>query len=168
MSKFYVSCGPISLVVTAVDTEAAAMQLIDRALQPHRWIYDDAGLSDDDRRDHLMLEALMHLAPEVTVSERGHGRCEAARYGTPDAIQRWHATTTAIARLMAAAGLVPINPAAGPGGRSGGRGPPANRPVSVGAMGPMGPRRPMGAVVLSVPPGSTPLHPPALRGRVEP
>ncbi len=120
MSKFYVSCGPISLVIEAADADAAAMALIDRALQPHRWIYDDAGLSDDDRRDHLMLEALMHMAPEVTVSERGHGRCEAAKFGTPDAIQRWHATTTAVARLLAAAGLVAINTAAAPpviGGR---------------------------------------------------
>ena len=107
MAKFYVQCGTRNLVVDAADADAAAMHLIDTAMEPHVWIYDDAGLSDENRRDHLMLEALLHLAPEIRVSQRGHGRADAETIGTPETILAWHQTMAGLAKLMAAAGLCP-------------------------------------------------------------
>jgi len=109
MPKFYVQCGPRSLIVTAFDQEAAAMQLVDLAMQPHLWIYDDQGLSDQDRRDHLVLEALLHLAPEIRVSEQGFHRPDAVSMGTPETIQTWHATMVSLSKLFIAAGLCAIS-----------------------------------------------------------
>ncbi|MEM6364142.1 MAG: hypothetical protein AAF745_06940 [Planctomycetota bacterium] len=107
MAKYYVHCGMRNLVVDAADAKAAAMHLIDNAMQPHLWIYDDSGLSGDDRRDHVMLEALLHLAPEIRVSQQGHGRDDAEVIGTPETVGQWHRTMTVLAGVMRAAGLCP-------------------------------------------------------------
>ncbi|WP_039961138.1 hypothetical protein [Rhodopirellula europaea] len=105
MAKFYVQCGTRSLVVDAMDADAAAMHSVDLAMQPHLWIYDDEGLTDSDRHSHVMLEALMHMATEIRVSEQGFDRVDAAHFGTPDMVHQWHQTMVGLARLMMAAGL---------------------------------------------------------------
>ena len=107
MSKFYVQCGPIEIILAADSIDQAAMAVIDRALQPHLWIYDDAELSELDRRDHLMIEALVHLDPEIRISERGFNRPDAVSVGTPETVEHWHRLMTGINRMLVAAGLAP-------------------------------------------------------------
>lgn len=107
MSKFYVVCGSQSLVITAPTAQHAAMRLMDEAMAAHMWIYDDAGLSEQDRRDHLVLEALLHLGSSVQVSERGLGHGDAGTFGVPELLEQWHRLMTGISRLFVAAGLVP-------------------------------------------------------------
>ena len=88
MAKYYASCGSQTLTITADSAQFAAMRLIDDALAAHAWIYEDADLSEQDRRDHLVLEALLHLAPAVRVSERGLGRDDAGQGGVPELIEQ--------------------------------------------------------------------------------
>lgn len=107
MSKFYVVCGSQSLVITAPTAQHAAMRLMDEVMAAHVWIYDDADLSEHDRRDHLVLEALLHLGSSVDVSERGVGRCDAGKFEVPELLEQWHRLMTGISRLFVAAGLVP-------------------------------------------------------------
>lgn len=107
MSKYYVQCGRRSVIVQAVDSEAAAMHLLDIAMQAQVWIYDDAGLSDGDRHAHLAIEALLTLAPEIRVSEQGLGRADAGTYGTPEILLLWHQTMVGLSRLFRSAGLAP-------------------------------------------------------------
>ena len=107
MSKYYVQCGPIEVVLAADSVEQAAMAALDRTLQTHLWIYDDPGLTDSDRRGHLMLEALFHLDPMIRVSEQGFNRADAMEVGTPDTVDQWHRLMTGINRLFIAAGLPP-------------------------------------------------------------
>lgn len=114
MAKFYVTCGSRQLVLDADSPRAAALAMIDRRLGEHLWIYDDAGLSEQDRRDHLVIESLLHLPTEVIVSERGPGSGEAGSFGVPDLIDEWDRLMTAVTRLFAAAGLSPRRRPAGP------------------------------------------------------
>lgn len=107
MSKYYVTCGELELVVIAPSAEQAAVRLLDQAMASHVWIYDDPGLSDSERRDHLVLEALLRLGTEVLVSERGRGRADAGRFGVPELLEDWHRMMTAVSRLFVAAGLAP-------------------------------------------------------------
>ena len=107
MSKFYAQCGPVRVVLTADSAERAALVMADHALQPHLWVYDDTGLTEQDRIDHLMLEALLHLETTIRVSERGFDRADAETFGTPDTILHWHKLIVGINRLYAAAGLIP-------------------------------------------------------------
>jgi len=101
MSKFYVSCGSKSLVVSAANAEIAAMRLIENAMSEHIWIYSDTGLDDQIRRDHIALEALLNLGTRVRVSERGTGRNDAYEVGVPELIQEWHQLMTGLSRLFA-------------------------------------------------------------------
>jgi hypothetical protein len=105
MSKFYVQCGPIEVVLSAATAEQAAMVAIDSALQSHLWIYEDEGLSDVQRRDHLMIEALLHLDSTIQVSEQGFDRSDAELVGTPETVDQWHRFMTQVNRLYVEAGL---------------------------------------------------------------
>lgn len=107
MPKFYVTCGCQHLVIQAESAEMGAMRLLDELLGEHVWIYDDAGLTEADRRDHLVLEALLHLGSRIMVSERGLGRCEAGVFDVPEMLDRWDRLMTAVSRLFLAAGLAP-------------------------------------------------------------
>jgi len=107
MSKFYATCGSQTLIIVAATAEHAAMRLIDEAMGAHVWIYDDAELNEQDRRDHLVLEALLHLGTSVMISERGFNRCEAGQFDVPELLEQWHRLMTGLARLFSAAGLAP-------------------------------------------------------------
>jgi len=80
---------------------------MDEALATHLWIYEDAGLAEQDRHDHLVLEALLHLGSTVMVSERGLGNSEAGNFGVPELLSEWHKLMTGISRLLVVAGLDP-------------------------------------------------------------
>lgn len=107
MPKYYVQCGPVSIVLTASCAESAALAALDRSLQEHVWIYDDAGLSNHDRRTHLMLESLLHLAPTIRISEKGFQSQDYFELGTPETIDQWHRLMEGMNRLFMAAGLPP-------------------------------------------------------------
>jgi hypothetical protein len=107
MSKYYLTCGATQWIVQAESARQAAMRLLDELLAEHIWIYDDSDLSDQDRRDHLVIESLLHLPTEIHVSERGLGRCDAGTFGVPDLLDEWDRLMTAVSRLFVAAGLAP-------------------------------------------------------------
>jgi len=107
MSKYYVQCGPIRAIVVSNSPEQACLEALDESLQNHLWIYDDPDLSSGDCRNHLMLEALVHLDPSIRVSEQGFDRSDSRLCGTPEIIDRWHRLMTGMNRLFVAAGLPP-------------------------------------------------------------
>lgn len=107
MPKFYVQCGPIQTILLADSADHAASCALDPTLQNHLWIYDDKGLCQQDQRDHLMLEALMHLNPTIRVSEQGFDRDDAWLFGTPETIDAWHRLMVGMNRLFVSAGLAP-------------------------------------------------------------
>jgi len=107
MAKYYVTCGSAQWVVDAESARQAAMRLMDELLGDHIWIYDDAELSEQDRRDHLVIETLLHIGTEMIVSERGADRSEAGTFGVPELLDDWDRLMTAVSRLFVAAGLAP-------------------------------------------------------------
>ncbi len=107
MAKYYAQCGPIQVVLTADSVDSAALAAIDKSLRVHQWIYDDEGLSEQDCRDHLMLEALLHLDPTIRVSEQGFDRPDAMLVGTPETVDCWHGLMVGMRNLFITAGLAP-------------------------------------------------------------
>ncbi|QDV22317.1 hypothetical protein [Aureliella helgolandensis] len=105
MSKFYATCGSHTLTISAPSARHAAMRLIDEVMAAHIWIYDDADLSEQDRRDHVVLEALLHLSTVVSVSEIGAGRREAGAFEVPQMIDEWHRLMTGISRMLTSSGI---------------------------------------------------------------
>ena len=105
MSKYYVSCGVAELVLSSDSAESAALALLDRILTPHLWVYDDQLLSERDRLQHLMLEALLHLPTEIRVSEKGFASPDNKFVSVPDTVVTWHELMTGMRRLFAEAGI---------------------------------------------------------------
>lgn len=99
MAKYYVQSGSLRTIITADSPKQAAVRTLDRAFQPHTWIYLDLRLNDRDRHDHLMVEALLNYEPTLRVSERGFDRADALIVGTPDTIERWHRLQGCLRRL---------------------------------------------------------------------
>ena len=107
MSKFYVQSGSVRVVLAAETRELASISAIDSVMSPHLWIYNDSSMSDDIRRDHLMVEALWHLDAVVSVSEKGFDREDATILGTPEIVEEWHLLMSRLSGLYVAAGLPP-------------------------------------------------------------
>lgn len=107
MSKYYVQCGSLELVISRETAECAAIAAIDRFMAPHLWIYEDELLCDSDRLRHLMLEALLHLPSEICVSEQGFNRPDCIRISVPETVETWHAMIVAFNRLFFLARVVP-------------------------------------------------------------
>ncbi len=106
MSKYYVQCGSLELVISRETAECAAIAAIDRFMAPHLWIYEDESLGDSDRLRHLMIEALLHLPSEICVSQRGFDRPDSVRISVPETVQTWHAMIVAFNRLFFLARVV--------------------------------------------------------------
>lgn len=109
MAKFYASCGSQTLTISAPTAQFAAMRLIDEAMAAHVWIYDDASLSEQTRRDHLVLEALLHLGATVRVSQRGLGRNDEGEFGVPELLDEWHKLMMGLSQMTIVVGLMPRN-----------------------------------------------------------
>ncbi len=105
MAKFYATCGSHALTLSAPSAEFAAMRLMDEALAAHVWIYEDLQLSEQQRRDHLVLEALLHLDTTVRVSEVGLGHSDAGDFGVPELLDQWHRLMTGLSLMVIAVGL---------------------------------------------------------------
>ncbi len=105
MSKFYIQSGVINLVVDGESAELAAISALDSVMSPHVWIYDDPSMSEEIRRDHLMIEALYNLDAVIRVSEKGFNRDDAWVMGTPEVVEEWHLLMTRLSGLYVAAGL---------------------------------------------------------------
>lgn len=105
MAKFYATCGSQTLTISAPTAQFAAMRLIDEAMAAHVWIYDDNDLSEQVRRDHLVLEALLHLDATVRVSQRGLGRDDAGEFGVPEILDEWHRLMMGLSQMTIAVGL---------------------------------------------------------------
>ncbi len=109
MAKYYASCGSQTLTISAPTAQFAAMRLIDEAMAAHVWVYDDASLSEQTRRDHLVLEALLHLGATVCVSQRGLGRNDEGEFGVPDLLDEWHRLMMGLSQMTIKVGLTPRN-----------------------------------------------------------
>ena len=109
MAKYYASCGSQTLTITAPTAQFAAMRLIDEAMAAHVWIYDDASLGEQTRRDHLVLEALLHLGATVRVSQRGLGRNDEGEFGAPELVDEWHKLMMGLSQMTIAVGLTQRN-----------------------------------------------------------
>lgn len=101
MTKYYVTSGKQSLTLIAPSAKSAAMELVDRLLSRHCWMYLDPSLGQQDRRDHIALEGLLNLSNTVRISQRGLGRADAGEFGTPELLDQWHCEMSQLGNALA-------------------------------------------------------------------
>ncbi len=77
MAKFYVESGSFRGIVDTADAETAAVWVIHRVMKPKQTPHANTD------------EGLFRLQDEISISERGFGRRDAARILTRDAFSNW-------------------------------------------------------------------------------
>jgi len=99
MPKYYVKSGEVSVVVSAVDAEGAALWAIHRNADLPEVI--ESELCDEtDWQDMLPEWASQELGDSISVSERGLGRADAGRFATGDAMTKYGQLLVAVERLL--------------------------------------------------------------------
>lgn len=101
MAKFYVQSGNRKLVVSAMDSQAAALWLVHRSLDALMPIYENGDNSPEHRCEMALFLGLKQLGNQVYLSQRGFDRQDAESIDVFELIQVWHQLTTAILRLQA-------------------------------------------------------------------
>ena len=104
MPKYYVKSGEVSVVVSAIDAEGAALGAIHRNADLPEVVEadfcDDDSCEDTDWQDMLPEWAREELADTIEVSERGMGRSDAGRFATDDAMTKYGQLLVAVERLL--------------------------------------------------------------------
>lgn len=101
MPKYYVQSGSLTMIVTACDSEAAALWAIHRHSELPE-IVDAACGNDGTEWDDLLPEWAQgeEFDATICVSERGPGRSEAGRFATRDALRKYGQLLVAVERLL--------------------------------------------------------------------
>ena len=88
MAKFYIQTGELSYIVSAQDSQGAALWVLHQAIQrcerEHGWQLDDW-----QEADALPVELTDRLDMHVDVSQLGFGRHEAGRFETQELYDVW-------------------------------------------------------------------------------
>jgi len=99
MPKFYVESGSVKMVIASEDAQRAVLWMVHRVMESLGPIYNDDALTEDQRLDSVIIESLLDLDHEISVSEQGFGRDDMERCDTFDIIMYWHQLMTALSRL---------------------------------------------------------------------
>lgn len=101
MPKYYVKSGNMRHVLTACDAEGAAVTALDHFLEPHSWVFDDATLSEREKRAHLAIETLLTLDATLSVSQIGFGnKTDRMQFLTADLLDSHIRLATALRRFV--------------------------------------------------------------------
>jgi len=99
MAKYYVESGSVKMVIASEDAQRSVLWMVHRVMESLGPIYNDDSFTEDQRLDSVIIESLLDLDHEISVSEQGFGRDDMEKYETFDIIMYWHQLMTALSRL---------------------------------------------------------------------
>ena len=101
MPKFYIQSGNVRTVISAQDTEKAALWVIHKAMQQVVPVYEDGDLTPSEKGEIAVVQGVMVLGNTVQVSETGFDCPEALSLDTFELVSHWHQLMVALSRLDA-------------------------------------------------------------------
>ncbi len=99
MAKYYVQSGNIRTVVTADDSEKAALWVVHKTLQQVVPVYEEQELAPADKNSQMLAGGVRVLGNDVLISELGFDRSDAVRFETFELLIHWHQLMVALDRL---------------------------------------------------------------------
>lgn len=99
MAKFYVQSGNVRTVISADDSEKAALWVVHKALQQVVPVYEDSELSPDQKSEVTIIQGVMVLGNDIQISEKGFDRADGERMDTFELLVQWHQLMIALDRL---------------------------------------------------------------------
>ncbi|MEC8558111.1 MAG: hypothetical protein VXZ82_24145 [Planctomycetota bacterium] len=101
MAKFYVQSGNVKTVIAADDSEKAALWVVHKALQQVIPVYEDAGLTPDEKSEVTIVQGVMVLGNDIRINEVGFDRHDGETLDTFEILVQWHQLMIALERLQA-------------------------------------------------------------------
>jgi len=101
MAKYYVQSGNVRTLISAEDTEKAALWAVHCAMRQVVPVYDDEELSPEQKNQLSLVSGVRVLGNIIRISELGFDREDAAELDTFELLVQWHQLMLALARLEA-------------------------------------------------------------------
>jgi hypothetical protein len=101
MAKYYVQSGNLRTLISAEDTEKAALWAVHCAMRQVVPVYDDEELSPQEKSQLSVVGGVRVLGNTIRISELGYDRDDAAELDTFELLVHWHQLMTALSRLEA-------------------------------------------------------------------
>ncbi len=101
MAKFYVQSGNVRTLISAEDTEKAALWAVHCAMRQVVPVYEDEELSPAEKSQLSIVGGVRVLGNTITVSEVGFDRSDAVQLDTFEMLVQWHQLMIALSRLEA-------------------------------------------------------------------
>lgn len=104
MPKYYIESGNVRTIVSAGDSEKAALWVVHRAMQQVLPVYEesDPGLESDGADGQgPSVPKLMVLGSSLLISETGFGGSDREEYETLALVNHWNRLMVALERLQA-------------------------------------------------------------------
>lgn len=99
MAKYYVQSGNVRTVISAEDSERAAIWVVHKAMQQVVPVYEDDELTPDQKSEVAIVQGVMVLGNQVQVSEIGFDRNDCESLDTFKLVVHWHQLMVALDRL---------------------------------------------------------------------
>ncbi|MEM7475935.1 MAG: hypothetical protein AAF483_13160 [Planctomycetota bacterium] len=101
MAKYYVQSGNVKTVISADDSEKAALWIVHKALQQVIPVYEDTELTPDEKSEFSIVQGVMVLGNDIRISEIGFDRTDCEALDTFELLVQWHQLMIALDRLSA-------------------------------------------------------------------
>ena len=101
MAKFYVQSGNTRTLISAEDTEKAALWAVHCTMRQVVPVYDDEELSPDEKSQLSLVDGVRVLGNIIAISELGFDRDDATELDTFEILVQWHQLMIALSRLEA-------------------------------------------------------------------
>ena len=99
MAKYYVECGNIQTVISADDSEKAALWIVHRVMQQVAPVYDEAEQTPAEKSQVAVQDGLMVLGSSFRISEVGFGHTDSVHLDTFELLVHWNQLMVALAKL---------------------------------------------------------------------
>lgn len=99
MAKFYIQSGNVRTVISADNSEKAALWVVHKAMQQVIPVYEDEELTPEKKEEIAIVEGVMVLGNAVRVSQIGFDRTDSEELDTFELLVHWHQLMVALERL---------------------------------------------------------------------
>ncbi|MEZ6151481.1 MAG: hypothetical protein R3C09_15295 [Pirellulaceae bacterium] len=101
MAKYYVQSGNVRTLISAEDTEKAALWAVHCAMRQVVPVYDDEELTPEEKSQLSVVDGVRVLGNTIRISELGFDREDSAELDTFELLVQWHQLMIALSRLEA-------------------------------------------------------------------
>lgn len=98
MPKYYIESGNVKTIISADDSEKAALWVVHRAMQQVLPVYEEGDL--DPKGENEVDSQFMVLGSSLSISETGFGSQDEEQFETLALVNHWNQLMVALDRLQ--------------------------------------------------------------------